>query len=210
MIRNLAVKPVSKQQAHKFSQYRPLAQQDDNMNCHLRSFIRYVDLVRQKEESAKMAEDLRATANSAESKEADNPNDDYQQVSLLETFINEQTRPKTLNLVLNFLKLRGNRLNDMINLNPNINHGTSKHAVVKVIFNAINAVVKTDISGIRMFKEICTTMGIVFKNVDVEKKRKLKHQKRSFRSVLDNLPDKNQSVDMLTTLLWDTDKTFPL
>ena len=58
-------------------------------------------------------------------------------------------------MVLKFLKLRGKRLtNDMINLHPNItNHGTSKHAVVKMIFNTINAIVKTDTSGIRMFKE---------------------------------------------------------
>ena len=213
MIRNLAAKQVTEAQATTFAQYNPLQQQRENIHCHIDSFGRYVELVKKKEAKLRELEDQldAAVANVVES----SASPEIQPLplkSVLEVFLNAQTRPKTLLPVLTFLKLRGHELNNLINLNPDIEIGKSKLATVKTINNAIRSAAKTDVSGIRMFKDICYAQGIPFKNVDVLKQSSVLHQKRkrSFRSVMKSLPEKEECIQMLTTLQWDPTKSFPL
>ena len=121
MIQNLASIEVSSAQAANFKSYRPLRQQSDNLEYYLESFRRYVDSIRKREAAAKSKEDATFLSNTVTTATVPQPPIDpvhtvHTQKRHLEIFINEQTVSKTLSKMYNFLRLRGHKYNNAINL----------------------------------------------------------------------------------------------
>ena len=185
------------------------------MTCHINSFKKYVLLVRQKEEAAIARENaLAATIPAGNIVEV--PAMDIKRP--LEIFVNAQTfkgTSPTLSQVYNFLRQRGHKYNDKIALPPDIEIPKTKQAVVKVIVKALLKIAKVDAngnqdaSGILIFKEICRDIVSLVNNVNTSKQPKPTTSKPSFRSVMQSVPHKTRAIEILETLKWDPDNTFP-
>jgi len=218
MIRKIAILQVTASQDAIFCGNRPLAAQDANMACFMSSFRNYVDRLEKTEKNLIAKEKIAASKDDRSSSSSDLPqvrisSDPVPSKRLFERFLDEQTRPKTLFPVLNFLKLRGHEYNDAAEV-PNAEYSQSKAVVVKVIRDAILSVTKgNDEKAIFIFKDICTFLNIRnnVNNVNMTKlAAKPKKEKQSFHKMLGLMPDKEKCMELITTLEWNPDISFPL
>ena len=212
MIRNLAALRVSPEQSNVFRNYRPVAKQNENMTCHLESFDRYLSRVKKSEETLIAKENKSAMLSSNASAE---PVIIPVRQGLLDVFLSKQSRPKTLNAVLSFFRLRGHTYNNEAAV-PDMDYGKSKPVVIRVIRDALMKLAASNNNpekrAIFIFTEICAYLGIKnnVNNVDAKKIANQPNKvKRSFRAVLNSLPDVEACRKIITTLEWDPDISFP-
>lgn len=140
MIRSISMFPVTDVQGTVFKTYRPLRDQDANMRCHMENFERYVwQLKKLVAKERTIAANAQVATLAPPSDPSHTLNPDLESVMSkgpFELFLSEQTRPKTLNPVFGFLKLRGHSHNDAATF-PDIKYGNSTPVIVKVIRDAI-------------------------------------------------------------------------